>query len=156
MQLENFLPFPKANKQFYRYRSIPLFFYVYCIPTFMMILNRMMDILWQAAAAVTNCTTTNAWTFKLKFFETKSTTFNGNALFTENKLYENENKGLICGELMWRNTTLSKTWLRKYFFRPVTKFYVLKTTIILRIYEFAKYSHVIAWAPVLYFFMRTT
>ena len=30
--LNKFSPFPKTNKQFYRYRSIPLFFfYVYCI-----------------------------------------------------------------------------------------------------------------------------
>ena len=61
-------------------------------PTFMMILNRMMDILWQTAAAVANGTTTSACTFKLNVFEIKSTTCNGNALFVENKLYENENK----------------------------------------------------------------
>ena len=29
-------------------------------PTFMMILNRMMDVLWQTAAAVANGTTTSA------------------------------------------------------------------------------------------------
>ena len=37
----------------------------------------------------------------------KSTTYNGNALLAENKLYElynlyNENKGLIYEGLMWR------------------------------------------------------
>ena len=63
-------------------------------PTFMMILNRMMDILWQTASAVTNGTTTNSWTLKLKFFEIKSTTYNGNALLQKKKLYENEIKGL--------------------------------------------------------------
>ena len=73
-------------------------------PTFMMILNQMMDILWQTATAVANGTTRSAWTFKLKFFEMRSTTCNGNALFAENKVYElynlcNENKGLICAGL---------------------------------------------------------
>ena len=113
-------------------------------PTFMMILNWVMDILWQTMAAVANGTTTSASTFKLKFFEIKSTTCNGNALFAENKLYENENKGLICEGLMWRNTTFSKTWLQKYFFSPVTKVYIRETTIILRIFEFIKFSHFIA------------
>ena len=31
LQLEKFSPFPYTNKRFYRYRSIPLFFYEYCI-----------------------------------------------------------------------------------------------------------------------------
>ena len=57
----------------------------------------MTDILWQTAASVANGTTTSAWAFKLTFFEIKGTTCNGNALFAENWLYENENKGLICG-----------------------------------------------------------
>ena len=39
----------------------------------------------------------------------RSTTCNGNALFAENELYElynlyNQNKGLICGELMCGET----------------------------------------------------
>ena len=45
--------------------------------TFMMVLNRMMHILWQTAEAVANGTTTSAYSFKLKFFEIKSTTCNG-------------------------------------------------------------------------------
>ena len=57
-------------------------------PTFMMILNQMVDILWQAAAAAANGTTRSAWTFKLKFSELRNTTCNGNALFAENKVYE--------------------------------------------------------------------
>ena len=64
-------------------------------PTFMMILSLMVDILRQTTATVANGTTTSAWTFNV--FEIKSTTHNGNALFAANKLYENENKGLICG-----------------------------------------------------------
>ena len=56
----------------------------------------------------------------------------------------NENKELICGGLMWRNTTFSKTWLRKYFRNPVTKVYARETTIILRILEFTNFSHLIA------------
>ena len=52
-------------------------------PTFTMILNQMMDILWQTAAAVSNSATRRAWTFKLKFFEMGNTTYNGNALFAE-------------------------------------------------------------------------
>ena len=102
-------------------------------PTFIMILNRMMDIFWQTAAPVANGTTTSALTFKLTFFGIKSITCNGNALYEENKLYENENKGLICRGLMWRNTIFSKPWLRKYFFSLVTKVYVHETTVILRI-----------------------
>ena len=46
--LEKCSPFPKTNKQVYCYRSIPLFFmYIVSVmkPTFMMILNQMMDIL---------------------------------------------------------------------------------------------------------------
>ena len=40
-------------------------------PTFIMILNRMMDIFWQTAAPVANGTTTSALTFKLTFFGIK-------------------------------------------------------------------------------------
>ena len=47
-----------------------------------------MDILWQTTASVVNSITRSAWQFKLKFFEMRSTTDNGNALFAENKLYE--------------------------------------------------------------------
>ena len=99
-----------------------------------------MDILWQTAAART---------FELKFLGTKSTACNENALFDENKLHElynlcNENKGLICGGLMRSDTTFSVTWLRKYFLSPVTKVYGCETTIILRIFEFTKFSHFIA------------
>ena len=145
LQLEKFSPFPKTNKWFYRHRSILLFFmYIASVakPTFMMKLNRAMDILWQTVA------TRSAWTYKLTFFETNSTTCNGNALFTENKLYElhnlcNGNKGLICRGLMRRNTTFSLTWLRKYFLSPVTKVYARETTTILRIFEFTKFSHFI-------------
>ena len=57
----------------------------------------MIDILWQTVASVASGTIKSAWTFKLKIFEIKSTTCNGNALFVENKLYQNENKGLLCG-----------------------------------------------------------
>ena len=50
LQLEKISSFPKTNKRFYRCRSIPLFF-IYIVtagkPTFMIILNHMMDILWQ-------------------------------------------------------------------------------------------------------------
>ena len=62
------------------------------------------------------------------------------------KIYNlcNENKGLIYGELMWRDTPFPKTWSRKYFLRPVTKVYVRETTIILCIFEFTKFSHFIA------------
>ena len=74
MQLKSFPPFPKSNKQLYRYRSIPLFF-MYIVSfgkvNFIIILNWMMDILWQTAAAVVNGTTTSAWAFKLTFFEIK-------------------------------------------------------------------------------------
>ena len=56
----------------------------------------------------------------------------------------NESKGFICGGLTWRNTTFSKTWLRKYFFSPVTKVYVRETTMILCIFGFTKFSHFIA------------
>ena len=40
-----------------------------------------------------------------EFFQARSTTFNGNPLFAENKLYEsfnlyNGNKGFVCGERM--------------------------------------------------------
>ena len=60
------------------------FFFVSVVnPTFTMILNQMMDILWQTAAAVSNSATRRAWTFKLKFFEMGNTTYNGNALFAE-------------------------------------------------------------------------
>ena len=72
----------------------------------MMILNQMMDILWQPAAAVANGTTRSAWTLNLKFFEMRSTTCNRNSLFAENKVYElynlyNGNKGLISRRLMY-------------------------------------------------------
>ena len=86
-----------------------LCFYIYIVsvgkPTFMMILNQMMDILWQTEATVANGTTRSAWTFKLKCFKLWSITYNWNALFAENKLHElynlyNENKWLICGGLM--------------------------------------------------------
>ena len=44
-----------------------------------------------------------SWTFKLKIFEIKITTYNRNALFAENKLNENEIRGLsvedLCGEI---------------------------------------------------------
>ena len=64
------------------------------------------------------------------------------------KIYNlcNENKGLIYGELMWRDTPFPKTWSWKYFLRPVTKVYVRETTIILCIFEFTKFSQSIAWA----------
>ena len=62
--LNKFSPFPKTNKQFYRYRSIPLFFFMYIVsagkPPFIMILNQMMDFLRQTAAAVANGTTESA------------------------------------------------------------------------------------------------
>ena len=57
-------------------------------PTFMMILNQMMDILWQTAVIVASGITRSAHTFKLKIFEMRSTTCNGTALLTENKLHE--------------------------------------------------------------------
>ena len=74
LAVRKFLVFPKTNKQFYHYWTIPLFFM--CIvpvqkPTFIMILNRMIYILWQTAASVANGTTTSAWAFKLTFFEIK-------------------------------------------------------------------------------------
>ena len=70
-----------------------------------MILNQMIHILWQNTAIVANGNTRTPWIFKLKFFELRNTTWNGNALFAENKVYElfnlyNKNKGLICGGLM--------------------------------------------------------
>ena len=66
----------------------------------------MIDILWQTAAAVVNGTTRSAWTFKF-FFDMRTTTCSGNALFTEDRLFElcnlyNENKGLTCGGLICR------------------------------------------------------
>ena len=70
-------------------------------PTFIMILNQIVDIFWQTAAPVTNGTTTSARTFKLTFSGIKSITCNDE----ENKLYENENKGLsvedLCGEIRY-------------------------------------------------------
>ena len=54
LQLEKISPFPKTNKQFYRSRSIPLFFDIYCICREAYFHE---DILWQAAAAVANGTT---------------------------------------------------------------------------------------------------
>ena len=51
-------------------------------PTFMIIINQMMDILWQTAASVANETIRSAWTFKLKFCEMRSTTCNRNAVST--------------------------------------------------------------------------
>ena len=89
-------------------------------PTFMIILNRMMDILWQTPAAVADGTTRRAWTFKLKFFEMKSVTCNGKALFAENKLSElytlyNENIGLIYGGLMWRYNIFKNLFAEIFF-----------------------------------------
>ena len=63
LQLEKCSPFPITNTRFYRCGSIPLFFmYIVSVgkPTFMMILNQMMDTLWQTAAPVTNGTTRSA------------------------------------------------------------------------------------------------
>ena len=57
LQLQKFSPFPKTNAWFYCCRSTPLFFmYILSVgkPTFMMISNQMMDILWQTAASVAN------------------------------------------------------------------------------------------------------
>ena len=48
----------------------------------------MMDILWQTAVIVASGITRSAHTFKLKIFEMRSTTCNGTALLTENKLHE--------------------------------------------------------------------
>ena len=63
LQLEKTSPFPKTNKRFYRCRSIPLFL-IYTASvgklTFMVILNQMMNISWQVAAAVAKGTTTSA------------------------------------------------------------------------------------------------
>ena len=88
LQLQKVSPFPKTNAWFYCCRSIPLFFmYILSVrkPTFMMISNQMMDILWQTAASVANETTRSAWRFKLKFCEMRSTTCNRNALFAQIK-----------------------------------------------------------------------
>ena len=107
------LPFTKTNKRFYRCRSIPLYFYIYCT-------------CWEAyfhdniksdnRYFMAKCTTTrSAWIFKLKFLKMRSSTCNGNALFIEIKLYAlynipNENKGLICGGVM-RGEILNSTCL---------------------------------------------
>ena len=45
---------------------------------------------------------------------------------------------------MWKNTTFSKIWLRKYFFSPFMEVYVHETTIILRIFGFTKFYHFMA------------
>ena len=90
LKLQKFSPIPKTNAWFCCCRSIPLFFmYILSVgkPTFMMILNQMMDILWQTAASVANETTRSAWTFKLKFCKMRSTTCNRNALFAQIKQY---------------------------------------------------------------------
>ena len=47
-----------------------------------------MDILWQTALAMANGTTRSSWIFKLKLFEMRSITCNGNVLFAENKVCE--------------------------------------------------------------------
>ena len=63
---------------------------------------------------------------------------------------------------MRRNTIFSKTWLQKYFCRPLTKIYVCETTNILCISEFTKVpgcKTVLSYRLntfVLYFFIRTT
>ena len=101
LQLGKCSPFSKINKRFYRCRSIPLF-----LPTFMMILNQMMDILWQTAAAVANGIKRSASSFKLKIFEIRNTTC------------------YMLRTYVWRNKTFSKTWLKKYFFSPFTTVYV--------------------------------
>ena len=103
LQLEKISPFPKTNKRFYRCRSISLFFYIYCTCREAYFHDNIKS---DDGYFMANCSTTrSAWTFKLKFFEMRSTACNGNALFAENKLYElynipNENKRLICGGLM--------------------------------------------------------
>ena len=67
-QLETFSKqkFSMANKRFY---SFTFFMHIASFgkPTFMIILNRMIDILWQTAAAVANGTTRRAWTSFLRW-----------------------------------------------------------------------------------------
>ena len=54
LQLEKFSSFPKTNKRVYRYRFVPFLFDVCCIcrEAFMVMLNKMTDILWQTAAVL--------------------------------------------------------------------------------------------------------
>ena len=117
MQLEKCSPFSRTNKRFYCCRSIPLFFYIYCICREAYFHD---DIKSDDGYFMANCSNTrSAWTFKLKFSEMRSTTCNGNALFAGNKFYElyniyNENKtliceGLMCGEIL-NSTCLDIFW----------------------------------------------
>ena len=97
MQLEKCSPFPKTNKQFYRYRSIPLFFYVYCICREAYFHD---DIKSDDGYFIANHGGCGKWyhnkcmNIQVKAF--LSTSCNENALCAENKLHENENKALIC------------------------------------------------------------
>ena len=54
-QLEKISLFPKTNKQFYRCKSIPLFFGIYAREAYYDT-KSMMNISWQTAAAVANST----------------------------------------------------------------------------------------------------
>ena len=85
-------------------------------PTFMMILNQMIDLLWQTAVAVLNSTTRRAWTFKIKFFEMGNTTYNGNVFLSEISYlnyitYIIKTRGLsveaLCGEI-WHKASTDK------------------------------------------------
>ena len=105
LQLEKISAFPQTSKRFYRCRSIPLFFYIYCVCRKAYLHD---DIKSDDEYFMAECSGCGEWYHKkcmnirVKVFEMRSTTCNGNAMFAENKVYElynlySENKGLICG-----------------------------------------------------------
>ena len=112
LQLEKISPFPKTNKRFYRCRSIPLFFDMYCTcrETYFHDNTKSDDVYFMARCS----TTRSAWTFKLKFFEMRITTCSGNDLFAENKLYKLYNMkvwGLSVEDICVEKSSTPPVWI---------------------------------------------
>ena len=134
LAIGKFLPFPKTNKRLYCCKLIPLFFDVYCnfreayFQAYFLL--QMTDVLRQTAAAVANYAARSAWTFKLKFFEMRSTTCNGYALFAEKMLHELYNlytyivkiRDLSVEKLCVEKYDISKNLVAQICFCPFTKF----------------------------------
>ena len=149
LQLEKCLPYPKTNKRFYRCGSIPLFFDVSCIWREAYFHD---DIKSDDGYFMANCSGCSEWYHKksmniqVKVFWHEKYHMLWKCSVCRKKVYElynlyNENKGLICRELICGEIRHFQKLGCENIFLAHSRVYVRETAIILPIIEFTKVSH---------------
>ena len=134
LQLEKISAFPQTSKRFYRCRSIPLFFYIYCVCRKAYLHDDIKsddEYFMAECSGCGECYHKKCMNIQVKVFEMRSTTCHGNAMFAENKVYElynlcSENKGLICGRLSLAKSSTRPIWI--FFWNSLFEVFILNST----------------------------